>query len=345
MPAEWEKQSSIWITWPYNQNDWPGLFQFIPAVVSKIITLISQNQSVKLIINPNDSKVKIYKILFNCGANLKNVKIFKIPSDRIWIRDFGPIYLVNKKKNRKIFLNFAFNGWSKYKNFKKDDQVNDIISKVTKVKKIDAKIKIGSKIKTLILEGGALDVNGKKSILLTEECLLSKVQCRNPGINKAKYESILSKFLDVKNFIWLKKGIVGDDTHGHIDDISRFVADNTIMTAIESNKRDKNYIILKKNLKILKKAKNLNGKKFKIIKIPMPNPILIKKIRVPASYMNFLICNKLVLLPLFRDKNDLKVLKIFKKFFKNREVIGIDCTKLIWGFGAIHCMTQQEPSI
>ena len=345
LPAEWEKQNSIWITWPYNKNDWPGLFKFIPKIVSEIVALISKTQRVNLILKTNENKKKINRFLINHGAKLKNIKIFKIPSDRIWIRDFGPIYLINKKKKKKIFLNFKFNGWSKYKNFKRDDKINSLISKKTKVKKIEPKVKIGKKLKKIVLEGGAIDVNGNGSVMLTEECLLSKIQQRNYGINKSKYEDILSKLLNVNNFIWLKKGIIGDDTHGHIDDISRFVSENSIMTAIENNNKDKNHRTLRKNLEILKKAKDLNGKKFKIIKVPMPKPIFIKRTRVPASYMNFLICNKIVLLPFFKDKNDLKVLKIFKNFFKNKKIVGIDCTKLIWGFGAIHCMTMQEPKL
>ena len=245
----------------------------------------------------------------------------------------------------KIFINFKFNGWSKYKNFKKDNKVNLVIHKKTHIRKIEPRIKIKNRYKKIILEGGAIDVNGKGSIMLTKECLLSKIQLRNPGVNKLTYERVLSKLLNVNNFIWLNKGIVGDDTHGHVDDISRFVSENTIMTAIENNKNDENYQILKKNLRILKSAKNSNGKKFRIIKIPMPKPISFDKVRVPASYLNFLICNKIVLLPIFNDECDLKVIKIFKKFFKNKKIVGIDCSKLIWGFGAIHCMTQQEPKV
>ena len=174
------------------------------------------------------------------------------------------------------------------------------------------------------MEGGAFDVNGAGTILLTEECLLSKIQERNKKFNKKDYEGIFNKYLNIKNFIWLKKGIIGDDTHGHIDDICRFVSPDTIMTAVENNKKDVNYKILRNNLNILKKAKTINGKNFNLIKIPMPKPIFINKIRVPASYLNFLICNKSVLLPLFNDKNDKVVIKIFKKFFKTRKVIGID---------------------
>ena len=345
MPAEWESQDSIWMTWPYNRRDWPGLFKYIPQKVAEILANISKNQKVNLIVKISEDVVILKRFLKSLDVKIKNVKFYKIQSNRIWIRDYGPIYLINKKRGQKVFINFTFNGWSKYKNFHKDNSVNDIISQITKIKKIEPKFKIKKKTKKLILEGGAIDVNGKGSILLTEECLLSKVQQRNFGVNKTMYEKILSEYLNVKNYIWLKKGLKGDDTHGHIDDISRFVNSNTIMTAIENNKKDVNYNILQNNFDILKKAKNLNGKKFKIIKIPMPKPIFIQKVRVPASYLNFLICNKIVLLPLFNDPNDISVFNIFKKFFKTRKIIGIDCSKLIWGFGAIHCMTQQEPKI
>ncbi len=343
MPGEWEPQDAIWITWPYNRNDWPGLYKYIPTTVAKIIAAISRDQKVNLILKVNEKIAIIKKILINFSARLRNIKFYKIPSNRIWIRDFGPIYLINKKK--KIFLDFKFNGWSKYNDFEKDNKINNVISKITKVDKIEPKIKVRGKIRKIVLEGGAIDVNGSGSILLSKECLLSKTQERNPGINKSMYEKILSNLLNVKNFIWLNKGIKGDDTHGHIDDICRFVSKNTIMIAIERNKNDKNYNILKQNLNILNKAKNLNGKVFRIIKIPMPKPIYIKKIRVPASYLNFLICNKIILLPLFNDPNDQIVINIFKKYFKKKKVVGIDCTKLIWGFGAIHCMTLHEPSI
>jgi len=345
MPAEWERQDSIWIIWPYNKNDWPGHFKSIPYTVAKIIAIISQDQKVNLIIKINERKIEIKKILKKYGTKIRNIKFHNISSDRIWIRDSGPIFLINKKIKEKIFLNFKFNGWCKYNNYLRDNKINNFISKKMKVRKIEPKIKFKKTYKPIVLEGGAIDVNGKGSILLTEECLLSTTQQRNKGFKKKDYEKYLSKLLNITNFIWLKKGIEGDDTHGHIDDISRFVSENTIMTAVEKNKNEKNFQILNDNLIILKKAKNKNKKKFKIIKIPMPKPIFIDNIKVPASYLNFLITNKTVLVPIFEDKNDIKVIRIFKKFFKKRKIIGINCKKLIWGFGAIHCMTLQEPSI
>ena len=341
MPAEWEPQNSVWIAWPYNKNDWPGLYQFIPEVILKIIKKISKNQKVNLIVSKN---IKNIKKLIKLNK-IKNINFHYIKTDRIWLRDSGPIYIINEKAKKKLIVNFKFNAWSKYKDYKKDNNINNKLSKLTKVKKIDPVVKINNKSKQLVLEGGAIDVNGKGSVLLTKECLLSKVQERNPGITKKSLEKTLSKYLNVKNFIWLNKGIKGDDTHGHIDDISRFVSEDAIMTAVEKNKNEKNYKNLKENLNILKNAKNINKRKFKIIEVPMPKPIYIEKVRVPASYLNFYIANKIVLLPIFKDKNDKKVILIFKKFFKNKKIVPIDCTKLIWGFGAIHCMTQPEPKI
>ena len=299
MPGEWETQKSVWLIWPYNEKDWPKLFKKIPDVVGKISACLSINQNVNLIIRNLKDISRIKKIIKKFKSKISNIKFHSIKSDRIWIRDSGPIFLINKKTKNKI--------------------------------------------KKIVLEGGSIDVNGKGTIILTKECLLSKVQERNPGVTKLKLENALKDYLNVSNFIWLNRGIDGDDTHGHVDDITRFVSQNTIMTAIENNRKDKNYKRLKENLKILKKSKIENGKKLKIIKIPMPKPIYIDNIKVPASYLNFYIANKIVLLPVFNDKNDKKVFLIFKKFFKSRKIIPIDCSELIWGFGAIHCMTQQEP--
>jgi len=345
MPGEWEPQKSVWIVWPYNKSDWPELFDNIPHIICKIISCLSLNQNVNLLIKNNIDKISIKKKLKQFRCKISNIKFYSILSNRIWVRDFGPIFLINQKTKNKVILDFKFNGWSKYNNFQKDDRINFKISKKIKIKKLDPQVKIRKRLKKIVLEGGAIDVNGQGSIILTKECLLSKVQERNPGLSKSKLERALKKYLNVKNFIWLNKGIEGDDTHGHVDDIARFVSRNTIMTAIEKNKKDKNYISLMENLKILKKSKNINGRKFRIIQIPMPKPIFIKNTRVPASYLNFYIANKIVLLPVFNDNNDKKVFEIFKKFFKSRKIIPIDCSELIWGFGAIHCMTQQEPLI
>ena len=288
MPAEWEAQKSVWIAWPYNKEDWPGLYRYIPKVILEIISKISKHQKVNLIINGESKNVKkLIKL-----NKIKNINFHKIKTDRIWLRDSGPIFLINKRIKDKIILDFKFTGWAKYKNFKNDNKINNKIGKIKNLRRISPQIKKNSITRKVVMEGGAFDVNGSGSILLTEECLLSKVQERNKNFKKKDYEKLFRKYLNIKNFIWLKKGIVGDDTHGHVDDITRFVSRSTVMTAVEINNKDKNYENLNENLKILKKSKNEKGKKIKIIKVPMPSPIFIENTRVPASYMNFYICNK-----------------------------------------------------
>ena len=345
MPAEWEPQKSVWISWPHNKNDWPGMFEKIPNVVGKIIKYLANDQRIDLLVNTNKSMHETRKQLKRTGCKLSNVKFHKIKTDRLWLRDSGPIFLINKKTRKKIMLNFKFTAWSKYKNFRNDNKINYQISKYLNIKSILPKKINSKKFEKVVMEGGAFDTNGSGSILLTKECLLSSKQERNKGFKKNDYESLFSKYLNTKNFIWLNKGVVGDDTHGGGGVIARFVSKTTIMIADENNKSDKNYKSLKENIKILRKSYDENGKKFKIIKIPMPSPIFIKKTRVPASYLNFFISNKTVLVPIFNVKEDKKVLKIFRKFFTKRKVIAVDCSDLIWGFGAIHCMTQQEPII
>lgn len=335
MPAEWEEQKSTWIAWPHNKKDWPNKFDFIPEIFAEIISHISKGQKVNILIENNVLKKRAILILKNFKVNFSNIRFSLCKTDRAWLRDSFPIFV--KNKNKKILLNWKFNSWAKYKNFKKD---NSIINKVKKVLKLQSISPVFNRRK-VVLEGGAIDVNGKGTLITTEECLLSKIQQRNSGFKKHDYEKIFFNYFGIRKIIWLKRGIAGDDTHGHIDDLARFVSENTIFLAYERNKKDVNYKILRNNFRILKKLDDF--KKLKIIKIPMPEAKYIEGTRVPASYLNFYIANKVILVPTFNDKKDKLVLKMFRKYFKNRKVVPIDCSILIWGFGAIHCMTQQEP--
>ena len=337
MPAEWEKQQSTLIGWPYNKNDWPGKFKNIPRIFAKIISKITKSQEVNLLIKNNKSKSVIKKLLKENNTNIHKIKFIICKTDRVWMRDTGPIF-IKDKKNQNILLNWKFNGWAKYKNYRLDNKVNLQIKNYYRGNIISPKFNK----KLIVLEGGSIDVNGKGLLLTTKECLLSKIQQRNSNLKLQDYDHIFQKFFGAKKIILLNKGIVGDDTHGHVDDIARFVKSNKVFLAYENNKNDKNYKNLYENFKILKKVK-INSSKIKIKKIPMPKPIYINKVRVPASYLNFYILNKSVLLPVFNDPNDKIVVKIFKKEFKNRKIIPINCSELIWGFGAIHCLTQQEP--
>ena len=337
MPAEWEKQQSTLIGWPYNKDDWPDKFKNIPEVFAKIVSKITESQKVNLLIKTSKSKNLIKKLLMKNNTKIRNVKFIICKTDRVWMRDTGPIFVKNEK-NKNILLNWKFNGWAKYKNYRKDDKVNLRIKNHYKGKIITPRFKK----RLIVLEGGSIDVNGKGLLITTKECLLSKIQQRNSFLKIKDYNQIFQKFFGIKKVIWLNKGIEGDDTHGHVDDIARFVTSDKVFLAYENNKKDKNYKNLDENFKILKRVK-VNSSRLKIKKIPMPKAIYINNVRVPASYLNFYILNKFVLLPTFNDPKDKIVIKIFKNEFSNRKIIPIDCSELIWGFGAIHCLTQQEP--
>ena len=338
MPAEWEPQKSTWIAWPHNKKDWPGKFEQIPIIFSKIVAEISKVQSVNILAKDKSDfkKAQIFLNIFK--AKIKNIKIIICKTDRAWTRDFLPIF-IKDNKNRNILSNWEFNGWAKYKNFKND---NKAFLEVKKFKKLKVIKPVYNK-KNVVLEGGSIDVNGSGVLLTTKQCLLSKVQQRNKGLKKWDYHQIFHKFLGIKKIIWLNKGIYGDDTHGHVDDIARFINKNKIFVATEKNKKDKNFKNLNENIEIIKKFNRENQDKFEIINIPMPKPKFIDGIRLPASYLNFYIANKVVLVPSFNDSKDKLILKIFKKHFKNRKIILVDSSILVWGFGTIHCMTQQEP--
>ena len=339
MPAEWERQKSTWIAWPHNKEDWPGKFSRIPWVFAEIISVLSKVQLVNVLVKDKSDKKTAIFFLKILGAKIKNVKLVTCKTDRAWTRDFLPIFLKDKR-NKNIMCNWEFNGWAKYKNFKNDNKVYLKMKKFKKIKPIKPK----HMKRKIVIEGGSIDVNGAGLILTTRQCLLSNVQQRNKGFKIHDYNQIFNNFLGAKKVIWLNKGIIGDDTHGHIDDIARFVSKNKIFIARENNKKDKNFKNLKENIKILKKFKRVNKEKFKIVNLPMPNPKFIDGIRVPASYLNFYIANKIVLIPSFDDSNDKIVLRIFKKHFKNRKIIPINCSLLVWGLGTLHCMTQQEPN-
>ena len=337
MPAEWEKQKSTWIAWPHNKKDWPKKFRSIPPIFAEIISKICRSQKVNILIENKKDKKKINLLLKKFLTNVKNIDFRVCKTNRVWLRDSFPIFVKNKS-NQKVLLNWGFNAWAKYKDFNYDNKICDKIKNSLSLKSVEPV----AKNKRIILEGGSIDVNGKGLLLTTKECLQSKIQERNPGFKKKEYENIFYKFLGIKKVFWLNKGIVGDDTHGHIDDIARFINEKKIFVAYEENKSEANYKMLKENYQILKKS--IRKKNLKIIKIPMPDPKYIDGVRVPASYLNFYIANKIVLVPVFNDLKDKKVIKVFKKHFKNRKIIPIDCSTLIWGLGAIHCMTQQEPS-
>jgi len=343
MPAEWESHEATWIAWPHNQDDWPGKFACIPHVYAEIVRHLATAEKVQIVVNDAAAERRARKVLKDCGALSPAVRFHHWPTDRVWTRDSGPIFV---RKGRKLAsTNWRFTGWAKYPNCKNDYLLPDHINELLKLEEfVPASIKNG-KIHRVVLEGGSIDVNGRGSMLTTEECLLSTKQQRNPGLGRKDLEQIFEKHLGVLNVIWLGNGIAGDDTHGHVDDISRFVGPRTVLTAIEPNRRDKNHAPLKQNFKRLSSATDQDGKRLEVIELPMPSPIHQHGQRLPASYANFYIANGTVLVPIFGDPNDRVALDIIAEIFPTRTVVPIYCRDFIWGLGAIHCMTQQQPAL
>jgi agmatine deiminase len=339
MPAEWEPHAATWLAWPHEKTDWPGKFAPIPWVYTDIVRHLSQVERVHILVENAAMERAACRNLKSAGANLAAVDFFHVPTNRGWIRDFGPIFVRNSK-GETAATNWHFNAWAKYNDWKKDDAANEKLGPKLKWKMWSP----AYRKRRVVLEGGSIDVNGLGTMLTTEECLLSPIQARNPGVTRDELADIFRDYLGVTNVLWLRNGIAGDDTHGHVDDITRFVGENTILTAVEKNTADENHLPLAENLDRLRSARNLQGKPFEIRELPMPDPVVFGGQRLPASYANFYIANGLVLVPTFNDCHDRHALNIIAESFPSHEVVGIHCVDFIWGLGALHCMTQQEPA-
>jgi agmatine deiminase len=339
MPAEWEPHDATWLAWPHEASDWPGKIAPIPWVYADIVRRLHSREQVHILVNDENKQSSARRCLTKAGVDFNKVTFYCWPTDRVWTRDSGPTFLLGTK-GEKGLLDWRFNAWAKYDNWKNDDQVPDRVAKVTGLPiwqpTFDGK--------RIVLEGGSIEVNGQGLLLTTEECLLSDVQCRNPGMGRADYEQVFADYLGVRKVLWLNRGIAGDDTHGHIDDLARFVGPRRIVTVVESNPAEANYAILQENLERLRGMTDVDGSELEIITLPMPAPIVFDGQRLPASYANFYIANELVLVPTFNDVNDRKALGILADLFPDRDVIGIHCGDLVYGLGTLHCMTQQEPA-
>ncbi|HZU31956.1 MAG TPA: agmatine deiminase family protein, partial [Candidatus Angelobacter sp.] len=316
MPAEWERHESTWLAWPHNKNDWPGKFEAIPWVFADIVRHLSRKEDVNLIVSSEREKQTVKKILQCSGVDLKRVKFHVWPTNRIWTRDSGPIFI--KNQNSVAITNWRFNAWAKYPDWKHDNQLPERVTKKLKLKQFTPVIERGGKPYQVVLEGGSIDVNGQGLMLSTEECHLSKVQQRNAKLSRQDLEQVFADYLGIEKVIWLGCGIKGDDTHGHVDDISRFVAADTVLTAVERNRSDANYELLQENLRRLRAATDLQGRKLQIIELPLPSPVIFQGQRLPASYANFYIANDLVLVPTFNDPNDRVALNILADIFPKR---------------------------
>lgn len=343
MPAEWEPHEATWLAWPHNPEDWPGKFPAIPWLYAEIVRMLSARERVQLIVEDEKMQRRVAGMLKRAGANLDLVSFHQWPTDRGWTRDSGPIF-VRDANGQLAITNWRFNAWAKYDDWHLDDQLPGRVTELLSLPEWQPAIEVNGESRRIVLEGGSIDANGAGLLLTTEECLLSEVQQRNPGISREQLEAIFSDYLGVDQVLWLGRGITGDDTHGHIDDTARFAGPDTIIAAVEPDTRDPNHEPLAENLQRLKAARTPAGKQFTVIELPMPRAVVFRKQRIPASYANFYLANGLVLVPTFHDPNDRVALNILADAFPGRDVVGVHSVDLIWGLGALHCMTQQQPA-
>ncbi|MBW4888727.1 agmatine deiminase family protein [Mucilaginibacter sp. HMF5004] len=334
-PAEWVKHTATWLSWPHKEESWPGKIETIYKPYCEFIKIVAEGELVR--INVADANMEAFAKgeLTKVGADLGKIEFFHFPSNDAWCRDHGPAFLINTATNEKQIVDWGYNAWGgKYPPFDLDDVIPT---------KIGERFGLPVYNPGIVMEGGSVDFNGAGTILTTTACLLN--ENRNPHLTKKQIEDYLKNYYGAKQILWLGDGIVGDDTDGHIDDITRFVNHDTVVTVVEENEDDENYHILQENLETLKTFRLLDGKPLNIVELPMPSPVVYDGQRLPASYANFYIANSAVIVPTYRDKNDEKALRILQECFPDRKVVGIDSTDIIWGLGSFHCLSQQEPAI
>ncbi|HVZ82779.1 MAG TPA: agmatine deiminase family protein [Terracidiphilus sp.] len=343
MPAEWERHEATWLAWPHNREDWPGKFGPIPWLYAEIVRLLVAHERVHIVVEDAAAEKRVQGILQRAGADLAQVDFHRWLTDRVWTRDSGPIFVRDRKGNVAV-TNWRFNAWAKYDDWHNDDKLPGHAASLLRLLQWQPMVEAGGRARRVVLEGGSIDTDGQGTLLTTEECLLSGVQQRNPGVGRAQLERIFSDYLGIDRVIWLGRGIAGDDTHGHVDDITRFVGPGTVVTAVEPDASDPNHEPLVENLVRLKAARTAEGKQLAIVELPLPHPVIFRGQRLPASYANFYIANGVVLMPTFHDPNDRVALNTLAEVFPDREVIGIHAVDLVWGLGTLHCMTQQQPA-
>lgn len=339
VPAEWEPHRGTLLAWPHNEEDWPGKFGPIPWVFAEIVRHIAPVEEVFLLVQDQDHEDGARGILQRAHAQLDSVTFIHASNDRGWMRDCAPAFAASS--GRVSAVQFGFNGWAKYDNFQRDAALPPLLAAHLKMQSIPAEYQG----RPVILEGGGIDINGRGTLITTEECLLDPAtQVRNPGFTKADYEAAFRQNLGITNVLWLGAGIAGDDTHGHVDDLCRFVNANTVVLCQEEDPADENYEPLKENWERLQEARLENGATLNVLPLPMPRPLYFEDTRLPASYANFYLCNDRVLVPTFNDPNDRQALRILAACFPEREVIGIHALDLVWGFGTLHCLTHEVPA-
>lgn len=337
MPAEWEPHEATWLSWPHKEESWPGAFEPVPGIFARIAKALSGSELVRINVADEEFAQRVQAVLKTEDVDPAAIRFHYNPTNDAWVRDHGPIYVVRDRDGRRerAINDWGYNAWgNKYPPYDLDDVVPSRIAAEN-----------GETLFTpdIVMEGGSIDVNGSGTLITTEACLLNPN--RNPHLNREQIEGYLSDYLGVTNILWLGDGIVGDDTDGHIDDLTRFVSEDTVVTAIEDDPEDENYELLLENYRRLQTMKLEDGRPLKIVKLPMPGAVWFEGQRLPVSYANFYIANRAVLVPTYRHANDSVACGILQEFFPDRKVIGIDCTELAWGLGAIHCVTQQQPAV
>ena len=341
MPAEWERHDATWIAWPHHEPDWPGKMGPIPWVYAEIVRALHPYERVEILCHDETVREAATEMLAAHGVRDDGYRLHVVPNDRVWLRDSAPTTVL-RDDGAAALVNWRFNAWAKYDNYQRDAEVGRAVARITGLPLIEpVRPDNGERV---VLEGGAIETNGQGLFLVTEECLLSDVQVRNPGLDREGYERVFRDYLGARQTLWLGEGCVGDDTHGHIDDVARFVDPTTIVLAYEDDPADdENHRRSVDNMHRLELAGG-NGGRLRVVKLPYPRPVVLHGERLPASYANFYIANGVVLVPTFNDPNDRAALNILAELLPGRQVIGIHAVDLVWGLGTLHCLTQQQPA-
>lgn len=340
-PAEWERHDATWISWPHHEPDWPGKFGPIAWVYAEIARALAEHERVNILVHDEKTEEEAWHCLRMHEVKQGRIHLMQCPTDRVWLRDSAPTF-VHDANGGVQAVNWDFNAWAKYDNFARDQRIGAFIAEhtglpLTQPRRHDGKGRV-------VLEGGGIETDGRGTMLVTEEWLLTDVQVRNPGFTREDYERLFAETLGIRKTIWLGEGCVGDDTHGHVDDIARFVAPGVMVLAHEEDPDDENHARSLDNLKRLEGATDAEGNPIRVVTLPYPRPVIMDGTRLPASYANFYIANGVVIVPTFNDANDRLALNTLAELMPGRQIVGIHAVDLVWGLGTLHCLTQQQPA-
>jgi agmatine deiminase len=348
LPAEWEPHEATWIAWPHNRGDWPGRFGPIPWVYADFVRQLSRFEPVRILVQNGRIRRDAQERLERAAVDLDRVRFLRIKTDRSWTRDIVPSFVVRASAAEggpaAGLVDWEFNAWAKYDDFRHDDRLARRLAKLLGLPRWVPHAEVNGEPVRIVLEGGAIDTNGQGTLLTTEECLLSEVQARNPRVAREGLERVFSDYLGITHVVWLGRGIAGDDTHGHVDDLARFVGPHTVVAVVEPDPTDPNHEPLQENVARLRAARNQEGSPLEVVELPMPAPVVFEGQRLPASYANFYVANGVVLVPTFNDPADRVALRTIETLFPDRSVIGLHALDLVWGLGTLHCMSHEQPA-